>query len=152
LLTSSSLLLMEEQVGDCGVDWHCSATLKDIRARTPRGKPTLKSTNIQRVWSRDPISFLQFCLFWCPNFSARRRSALVLDPNLSALSSLNQWVPPSVRWGIRLLPRQFSLQGQRISRSSSPPPQRTSLFVRCLSHIAQPFCRRSVQPPGYLSE
>jgi hypothetical protein len=28
-------------VGDCGVGWHCSATLKDISARTPRGEATL---------------------------------------------------------------------------------------------------------------
>jgi hypothetical protein len=55
LLTSSSVLLMEEQVGDCGVDWHCSATLKDIEAWTPRGESTLKSTNIQRVWSCDLV-------------------------------------------------------------------------------------------------
>jgi hypothetical protein len=40
-LTSSSILLMEEQVGDCGVDWHWTATLKDIRARTPRGSARL---------------------------------------------------------------------------------------------------------------
>jgi hypothetical protein len=50
-------------VGDWGVDWHCSATLKDIGARTPRGEPTLKSTNIQRVRSCDQSRSFNYASF-----------------------------------------------------------------------------------------
>jgi hypothetical protein len=89
LLTSSSVLLIEEQEGDCGVDWHWSATLKDIRARTPRGGPTtLKSTNIQRVWSCDQSRSFNYA-----SFGTRPLSALSHRIMLSALGTLRN--PPA---------------------------------------------------------